>query len=100
MSAYYEKNEKELCLSDNQHKNDREKPQRLIYVSANNCARCKFSFQVLSLGEDVLPNFILDKKIDQQEKWIILHYSPFKVCLIQIFKSFRELKRAVTFSYK
>ena len=36
-------------------------------------------FKVLSLGEDVLPNYIMDKKIGQEDRWIILHYSPFKV---------------------
>ena len=35
--------------------------------------------KVLSLGEDVLPNYIMEKKIGQEDRWIILHYSPFKV---------------------
>ena len=39
----------------------------------------QLNLKVLSLGEDVLPNYIMDKKIGQEDRWIILHYSPFKV---------------------
>ena len=48
-------------------------------IGKNFFAKIVMIFKVLSLGEDVLPNYIMDKKIGQEDRWIILHYSPFKV---------------------
>ena len=51
-----------------------------IMTAFENGQNLTHSFKVLSLGEDVLPNYyIMDKKVDQENRWIILHYSPFKV---------------------
>ena len=56
-------------------------------------------FQVLSLGEDVLPNYIMDKKIGQEDRWIILHYSPFKVHITLFLMTFKIIHPHFFFAF-